>query len=243
MTIIQLTDLHIGRADEDTYDLDVRGNFLKALEAVKAYKPDALVISGDLCYRAPAEEIYIWVKAQLDTLDIPVELISGNHDDPKMMASIFGLEEDLQEDGLYFVREIAGETVLFLETTPAEMYAPQLAWLKAKLAEYDKELIIFMHHPPLLSDVPFMDTKHAFKNRAEVQEIFCSHRHNLTIFTGHYHVDRTLRLKNMEVNITPSLFFQICRKSEEFAVDHTRPGYRIIKKRGEVLGHSVVYLD
>ena len=241
MRITQLTDLHIGKENEDTYGIDVRGNFLKALELVKIDPPDCLVISGDLCYRSPEEEIYIWIKSQLDALNIPVEIISGNHDDPKMIAGIFGLEKDLHEDGLYFVREIKGQTVLFLETSPAEMYPPQLAWLQGQLSQYSSDLIIFMHHPPLLADVPFMDSNHAFKNRAELQDIFFKYPHNLSIFTGHYHVDRTLRLRNMEVNITPSLFFQISRKSIEFGVDHQRPGLRIIKQNGDILGHSVVY--
>lgn len=243
MKIIQLTDLHLGREGEDTNGIDVRSNFLKGLDLIKEITPDCLVISGDLCYRAPEREIYEWAKGHLDQLPFPYQLISGNHDDPAMMADVFGLEENLREDGIYYTKSISGEDILFLDTTPARMDAPQLDWLTQQLEQYQKDLIIFMHHPPMFCNVPFMDIKHAFKTRDEVQQIFFDHGHNLTIFTGHYHIEKTIRIKNLEVNITPSTFFQIGQVSEEFEVDHRRPGFRIIEKNGEQIGHTVVYFE
>jgi Icc protein len=243
MKIIQLTDLHLGREGEDTRGIDVRANFLKALEIIGGYKPDCLVISGDICYRAPELPIYEWFFDQMKDYPIPWEVIPGNHDDVGMMKQVFDLDGDIKTDGLYFSRNIAGEQILFLDTTPATMESPQLNWLKKQLENNPKDLIIFMHHPPLTGGVPYMDNNHAFKTSKKVQEILFRHPRNLTIFTGHYHVEKTLRIKNVEVNITPSTFFQISQESVEFAVDHQRPGFRVIEKNGEVLGHYVVYFD
>jgi Icc protein len=241
MEIIQLTDQHLGREGEDTYGIDVRANFLKALHIIEEQQPDCLVLTGDMCYRDPEREIYIWAKQQLDKLSVPFEIISGNHDDPVMMADVFGLNEVLKQDGIYYTKEIAGEPILFLETSPAEIFPAQLDWLGQQLAGFKQDLIIFMHHPPMLCDVPFMDINHAFKNRDEIQEVLFSYPYNLSIFTGHYHVERTMRIRNIEVNITPSTFFQISRNSVEFEVAHQNPAYRVIKKNGGKTGHSVVY--
>ncbi len=241
MKIIQLTDQHLGREGEDTYGIDVRSNFIKALEIVEEQRPDCLVLTGDLCYKAPEREIYIWAKQQLDKLTVPFELISGNHDDPAMMADVFGLNGVLKQDGIYYTKEIEGQPILFLETSPAEIFPAQLEWLRQQLEGYKQDLIIFMHHPPIFCDVPFMDVNHSFKNREEVQKILFSYPHNLSIFTGHYHIERTLRVRNIEVNITPSTFFQISRKSVEFEVSHRNPAYRVIEQNGDKLGHSVVY--
>lgn len=243
MKLIQLTDLHLGREGEDTRGIDVRANFLKALELVEDHQPDALVISGDICYRAPELPIYNWMASQMERLSVPLEVIPGNHDDIDMMRQVFDIEKDIKPDGLYFTRTIAGENIVFLDSGPATMQAAQLDWLKEKLENNQKDLIIFIHHPPLLCNVPYMDNKHAFKSREEIQQVLLNHDHNLTIFTGHYHVEKTIRIKNLEINITPSTYFQISQETVDFSVDHKRPGFRIIEKAGEILGHHVVYFD
>ena len=89
MRIVQLTDLHVGLEGEDTYGVDVRQNFLQILEKVKAETPDLLVISGDLCYHQGDAQIYEWIKGHLDQIDIPYEVMSGNHDDPQLLAKAF----------------------------------------------------------------------------------------------------------------------------------------------------------
>lgn len=243
MKIIQLTDLHLGREGENTRGIDVRANFLKALDLVESYQPDCLVISGDICFRAPELPIYEWMAEKMEKISIPWEIIPGNHDDISMMRQVFDIEKDIKQDGLYFSRTIGGEKMIFLDSGPATMGPPQLEWLRDQLSENQRDLIIFVHHPPILSGVPYMDSQHAFKSREELSEILTNHQHNLTIFTGHYHVEKTIRVKNLEINITPSTYFQISQHSVEFAVDHKRPGFRVIEKNGLPLGHHVVYFD
>ncbi len=243
MKIIQLTDLHLGRKGEDTRGIDVRAHFLKALNIIANHQPDCLVISGDICYRAPELPIYEWFFSQLKDYPIPWEVIPGNHDDIGLMRQVLDIEQDIKEDGLYFSRIIHGEPILFLDTSPATMDPKQLVWLQQQLSTHQQDLIIFMHHPPLLSGVPYMDTNHAFKSRKEIKNILINHPYNLTIFTGHYHVEKTIRTRNLEINITPSTFFQINQEMADFAVDHRRPGFRVIEKNGETLGHYVVYFD
>jgi Icc protein len=242
MRIVQITDLHVGQEGEDTYGVDVRANFLKVLEAVEKKQPEYLVLSGDLCYRDGQSEIYQWIRSKVDALGIPYEILSGNHDDPVMMAEAFERKNLLKGKELYFTKTFEGRTVIFLDTTTGIVSLRQQEWLKEQLSQLDGEALVFMHHPPLTSGVPFMDEKHALQNKEELQEIFFSHPYNINIFTGHYHVEKVIRKKNIVVHITPSCFFQIGQESKEFRVDHYRIGLREINWNNGVLMNAVHYL-
>ena len=98
MKIIQITDQHIGKEKEDTYGVDVRQNFLDVLDTAKARQPDYLVLTGDFCYLNSEIEVYKWVKLHLDLLNIPYNIISGNHDNSKELAKIFQVEDSLVEE-------------------------------------------------------------------------------------------------------------------------------------------------
>ncbi len=242
MRIIQLTDLHVGLEGEDTYGVDVRGNFLRILKKANERQPELLVISGDLCYRDGDARIYKWIKTQLDEQDIPYEVMSGNHDDPALLADAFDLREQLKDGELYFAKQLNGRPVLFLDTTTGLVSDTQLQWLRRQLAAHAEEVMIFMHHPPLPSGVPFMDENHALQNMEAVQEVLFAHPFNISIFTGHYHVDKVIRKRNIVVHITPSCFFQIGQQSREFQVDHRRIALREIYWENGVMMNAVHYL-
>ena len=243
MRIVQITDLHVGQEGEDTYGVDVRANFLNVLDAVRKRQPHHLVLSGDLCYRDGDPGIYQWIFEKVEALGIPYDIISGNHDDPVMMANAFGRSHLLKGGELYFFKELDGRPALFLDTTTGVVSERQQAWLREQLQRIGQEAIIFMHHPPLEGGVPFMDSRHALRNRGEVQSIFLSHPYNVNIFTGHYHVEKAIRKKNILVHITPSCFFQIGQESEEFQVDHYRIGLRVINWENGVMMNGVHYLN
>lgn len=71
--IFHVSDLHFGREDEEAIA------WFGA--CVRAERPDAVVITGDLTMRARSAE-YEAVAAWLATLDVPVTVEPGNHDLP-----------------------------------------------------------------------------------------------------------------------------------------------------------------
>jgi len=244
MKIAQLTDLHIGQEGEDTFQTDVRGNFHNALDLLRHADPDYLVVSGDLCFRDPDPGIFRWVRERLDELAIPYDLISGNHDDPVMLAEVFDRSGLLQNGELYFLRELAGRTLLFLDTTTGVVSSAQLDWLDRQLvALTGQDLLIFMHHPPLHAGVPYMDSRHLLRNRESVRERLFQHDSAVRVFSGHYHVDKVVQRRNITLYLTPSCFFQIDQNTEDFAVDHRRPGIRIIHLDGDRLLSTVHYAE
>ncbi|MBR9921078.1 MAG: metallophosphoesterase [Bacteroidetes bacterium] len=244
MKIIQLTDLHIPGPDDDAHGVDVRQNFLHLLDAIKEVKPDQLIITGDLCHTAPVRSTYTWIGEQLDKLEIPVSFLSGNHDDPTMLAEELGVESYLNDGELYGTLDWNGADVLFLDTSPGKMSTEQKAWLRRTLSESNRPNLIFMHHPPVLAGVPFMDQKHPFKEREELAEIFEQTARHSFVFCGHYHVECHIQLPNLSVYITPSAYFQIDRNYRDFHVDHRRIAYRWIEwEPDSVLRTGVKYFD
>lgn len=243
MRIIQLTDLHIGADDEDTYGVDVRQNFLDALAICRERQPDLVVISGDFCFKAPQEHIYTWVKEALKDLGIPIEYISGNHDNPQWLAKAFELEAYLDKGELYFSKQINGHSFLFLDTTKAVISIKQHQWIEKELQASEGNVFIFMHHPPMKANVPFMDNKHNFKDDTGLIDLFKSYLRPINIFTGHYHLEKSIHLANIAIHITPAVFYQISSFTKHFSVDHRRPAYRLIEINGDTLLHSVHYFE
>ena len=242
MRIVQITDLHVSPEGDESFGVDVRANFLKIRDAIEALNPDHVVVSGDLCLNIGERPVYNWIRPYLDDLNIPYDVISGNHDDPVMLAEAFGIEQLLQNKELYFHKKIGNKEVLFLDTTTGVVSETQLTWLTQKLGQLDQNIVIFMHHPPFYAGVPYMDSNHSLQNLDEVQEVLFNFPHEITVFTGHYHVEKTLREKNVTVHITPSCYFQIDQTSEAFKVDHHRIGFREIFCQNGTIRSTVRYL-
>lgn len=243
MRLIQITDLHIGNAHERPFDVDVRANFLKILSDIQKHDYDLLVISGDLCYQDGERAIYNWIKGHLDTLDKRWAIIPGNHDDSQLMADCFSFNDRCQENQLFFCGNESEPPTLFLDSSPGFLSELQLNYLRNYLSEHQNEICLFMHHPPLQAGVPYMDNQHAFQNSEETLALLTAHPYPIHIFTGHYHVDKSIHYKNLNIHITPSTFFQIDWKEEDFKVDHHKCAYRHIIWDGESINHSLIWVD
>ncbi|MCB0706070.1 MAG: metallophosphoesterase [Saprospiraceae bacterium] len=229
MKIIQLTDLHIGMEDEETNGIDIRKNFLFILDQIRKEQPDQLIITGDLCLMNGRVLTYQWIGQQLENFPCPVNFLSGNHDQATILAKHLGKESFLQGTELYGRLDWEHGAVLFLDTSPGRMSQPQKDWLRNELAQSSHPRIIFMHHPPALAGLPFMDNNHPFHEARELQEIFQQAPYPCTVFCGHYHIECTIQLPNLTIFITPSIYFQIDGNYAEFQVDHTRIAYRKIE--------------
>jgi Icc protein len=230
MRILHLTDLHVGKAGEATYGVDVRRNLDAVLQDLPRYAPDLVMISGDLCYRTGETKIYKWIRERLDSVPYSFAFLSGNHDDPQKLADVFNLRDDLHQSELYYSRRIHGQTILFLDTTAGTLSEQQLQWTEQQLRTHQGPLLFFMHHPPFQAGVPFMDQNYPMHATDKFCQLLFDYPYPIYIFCGHYHVEKTIARKNVQLYITPSLFFQIDQSSPEFKVDHYRIGFRLIER-------------
>lgn len=229
MKIAQITDLHIGLVSQETFNVDVRDNFLIILGEVVFDKPDLIVITGDLCFDQGEISIYKWIKEKLDNTEIPYLIVPGNHDDAKMMMEVFEIDYSHGEDEIYFAKKLAKTTALFLDNSKAEHSENQKKWLKRQLHQADKNIVVFTHYPPTNCKVEFMDKNHSLKDIKKIQEIFHSYDKNIYLFCGHYHTEKTVHIDNLHIAITPSTYFQIDPNTKEFKVDSYLIGYRLIE--------------
>lgn len=243
MNIVLITDLHIGKEGEDTYGVDVRKNFLTILKAIKEEQADAIVINGDLCFDEGESAIYQWIKKYLDQLSIPYYITVGNHDNGEMMAEVFDLQDHFHNGCLYFTHQFDHWKGIFLDTGIRRVSEEQLQWLTKELQSAKQPVAIFMHHPPIISGVPFMDKNHALDNMIIFQEMLADDARTIPIFSGHYHVEKTVCKGNITLQITPSCYCQIAQRSTNFEVDHYKIAYRKIKLLEDSWTSTVKYME
>ncbi len=224
MRILQITDIHINKLFELTNQVNVIENFSAILESGMEYRPDLVVLTGDLGHNDLQINVYQWIKEQLQSRGVPYRVIGGNHDDASMMADVFG---DVQGTKLYFTYRVENFKFLFLNTIYGKVDDEQLEWLKEEIKE--DITAIFMHYPPFLSGIPHMDTKYAMQQRTYFLDVLLGVNQRFRIFTGHYHTERVIEYENVSVYITPSTFVQISDKTLEFTPDHYKPAYRMLE--------------
>ena len=78
-----------------------------------------------------------------------------------------------------------------LRQLPQHLYQlsdQQKDWLKQELTKIKGDQIIFIHHPPLQANVPYMDNNHALKDQEELQQILVTAAGEVHLFCGHYHI-------------------------------------------------------
>jgi Icc protein len=189
------------------------------------------------------KEIYDWQKQTLDQLEIPYLLIPGNHDDVEVMAESFNMSSLLSNSEMYYEVYFDDYQFLMLDTSQGFLSKAQKNWLLEKvLDESSQPLVIVMHHPPDLMEVPHMDERHYLRDKDEVMQIFYQSKRQMEIFCGHYHVEKTVCFENFRVHITPSCYFQIDSFSKLFKVGSTQIAFRIIDLFERRMDISLHYL-
>ena len=243
MKIVQITDLHIGLEGQDTYNVDVRDNFLQILGEVVFAKPELIVVTGDLCFDLGQKDIYLWIKEKLDNTNIPYLVLPGNHDDAALMMDIFEIDYSHAEDEIYFAKKLNKTTALFLDNSKASHSDNQKKWIKRQLHQADKNILVFTHYPPAKCKVTFMDENYCLQDRKELQELFHDYDKNIYLFCGHYHTEKTIHLDNLHIAITPSTYFQIDPNTDDFKVDSYRIGFRLIEVSKNRCMSATNYID
>ena len=228
LKICLFTDVHLPVEGEKAMDVDTYLNFNKVLSEISKENPDHIILAGDVCFRDSILETYSWVKQRLDNLKIPYHVVVGNHDDSNDLHQIIhpDIPFNTISNELYYVKYINQKAFIFLDTGRRVMSEEQWQWLESQLEKGHG--MIVMHHPPHYASVPHMDHQYAFQQIDRFMNLVHSQNHEINIFTGHYHVERTIRNKNVTIWITPSCFVQIDDRYEEFRADHHYPCYRNI---------------
>jgi len=155
MRILQLSDPHL-LADPDGR---CRGRQpLPALrEAVRqsllqigpASPPDLLLISGDLC-QDESWGGYVRLRELLESLELPVALLPGNHDQALLLRAVLGRRATVAPALLPLG---PWQLLLLASHRPGQLAgwlgSRQRIWLEHQLAIGTGPLLVALHHPPL----------------------------------------------------------------------------------------------
>jgi 3',5'-cyclic AMP phosphodiesterase CpdA len=194
MLIAHLSDTHF-TTGVLAGELAWRGH--QALSRVRALDPipDFVLITGDLTEHGdPAE--YEIARELLGTLDIPVHVVPGNHDDAGVMLSVLSDTPYVQaaagEGRCYYRVDYPGLRLLCCDSSVAgrhdgELGPAQLAWLDAELRR-DPEVpaIVAMHHHAVPSGIAVMDDL-MLSDSAALAAVLERHPPLVRLLCGHLH--------------------------------------------------------
>jgi Icc protein len=241
MKFVHFTDPHLVREDEFLWGLKPIETFDACLADIARHHSDAafVVITGDLSERGDVET-YALLKQRLSTLELPVVLLLGNHDDRENFKQIF---DDLPLDHGGFVQQVRqehGGVFLFLDTlkgppSSAGLYTPERRqWLTEQLDRAGgRPVYLFMHHPPFsiaheLMDKIMLDEPEEFAALLQGHDV----RH---IFFGHGHRAVSGVWRGISFSALPSLNHQLplVGGSVETVYSHEPPAYAVVYVSGE----------
>ena len=211
MLIAQMTDIHIGFAPEEKPEELNRVRFRVTLERLLdgPNKPDMLVLSGDLTDRGDIES-FEKLAADLGQVPFKVWPMVGNHDTREALLEVF---PDVGLDGGFLQYAVEGEglRVLLLDTLELGRHAgafceERAAWLTAQLdAHPDTPTLIFMHHPPVVSGIEWMDPEPGEQWIQRFGAVVEGRNQIVAIHCGHLHRPLAARFRGISLGVTPSV--------------------------------------
>jgi len=240
-TIAQITDLHVGREIPfHSGNIVLYDQLVKAVESVNSLDPlpDVLVVSGDLANHGN-EKDYKRVHDLFKTLNMPYYIVVGNHDQRSSLRSIFS-EHTYMNTGSEFIQYALEDypvRIVVIDTLAVGshrglMDKERLDWLDKTLAqEKKKPTMIFMHHPPFETGMPYPDSL-GMDGKEELGAIIRKYSNIEAVASGHTHREAALRWNGTVAYTTPSSSFSY--KLEFYDVDDLDPlmeppAYRVFR--------------
>ena len=209
--IAQITDTHIG------YDLqagDQEFNYLRCLSVIEDIlalpsQPDMLVLSGDLADNGDPD-CYARLKAAVESCPFPVYPMAGNHDRRDELIRAFPGFED--ENGfVQFSAECRGLRVVCLDSLDHGRHGgafceERAEWLEAELnAHPDTPTVIFVHHPPVVAGIDWMDPRPSESWFRRFHETVIPHSQIVGIKCGHLHRPLHAMIGHIPLSVTPAV--------------------------------------
>lgn len=230
MKILHISDIHYrssydgGNIYEDMLANMSFSPFLRLQKIINAVVEnndiDVIAITGDLCDDGTAED-YKTVKDYLNSLNIPVVVTLGNHDDKKLFYRGW-FQKDI--DCPYMKKtEINGYSFLSFDNSEygkANGYLDEdrLNWLKENLSS---NAIVLMHHQ--FEDEPGIPKLEGGEQLLDVLK----ENPPITVLNGHTHWVKQMVLEGIPVFTAPSMCFRAINKEDGSIIFSESEGYCI----------------
>lgn len=228
MLIAHITDPHIGLdSSQMPGHPGVNEAFRRALQHVRHLSPAprVLLLSGDLTDDGSPQD-YATLQSIIEA-ELPgpsdggplILAVPGNHDDPATARRILGplmpVAEDAPDGVACIHIEHGGLHFIGLDTVqPGHPYGAvtqaQLGWLGKQLNGCAGEpVVIFMHHPPLVTGMTAMDACGLLEGAAPLGRLVAAHGGVQVIAAGHMHRPVVGALGGAPVVVAPSASHQL----------------------------------
>lgn len=232
LCLVQLTDTHILPGEGDDFDgIDTfvsLVNVIRDLRQHEVWPPDGVLVTGDLVHKTEFRA-YQRLKDQLESLDVPVFCIAGNHDEPELMREV------LPSDHIHLTEIISTRNwrIILLNSFIPGTHAGRidnadLDQLDQVLASDHKPVLLCLHHPPVSVHSSWMDSM-SLENPDELFAVLDRHDHIKCILWGHIHQVFEEQRNDVMLLATPSTCVQFTPGTDRYIRDHRSPGFRWLK--------------
>jgi len=211
LLIAQITDIHIGfdpDAGEEEFNYK---RFIAVRDHILAseVQPDILILSGDLADGGQLD-CYERLRDAVADCPFPVYPMTGNHDTRGVLVQAFpGFEN---EDGfVQYSIELDGLRMLCIDSLDqgrhgAGFCEKRAAWVSRELAAHpDTPTVIFLHHPPVVAGIDWMDPKTSEPWFQRFEATVSGHRQIVSICCGHLHRPVFSTVAGIPVAVTPAV--------------------------------------
>ncbi|MFC3712516.1 phosphodiesterase [Sphingoaurantiacus capsulatus] len=228
LLIAQITDLHIGfePGNPDEFNRRRLDAVFAELATVQP-RPDFIVASGDLTENGDLVD-YLTLKAIFDASPVPVLPMMGNHDLRETFWEVF--PEVPGHDGFVeYVVDKGPLRILLLDTLEVGRHGGAFCdirarWLDERLAETDKPVVVFLHHPPVQTGIDWMTINAAEPWAAKIEAVIARHGNVVAVLAGHIHRSINVAWAGTRISVCPSTAPQVALDLRE--IDPANPDGR-----------------
>ncbi|EAQ27834.1 putative cAMP phosphodiesterase [Erythrobacter sp. NAP1] len=214
--IAQITDTHVGfepEAGENEFNFVRFRNVLGHLLNQKIL-PDMLILSGDLTDGGQPDS-YARIRELVAECPFPVHVIPGNHDSRDELLKAF--PDCPTADGFaQFAIDCDDGAGNALRVLCLDSFEPgrhggafcevRAAWLAKELAAHpDTPTVIFMHHPPVVAGIDWMDPKPGEAWFKRFHDTVKGHDQIISIQAGHLHRPLHSVVEGIPLSVTPAV--------------------------------------
>lgn len=227
--IVQITDSHLGANDGDTIlSMNADDSLCDVLSLIKEQHDniDLVLATGDIANDALPSAYQRFYSTVKEYLPVPMSWLAGNHDKSEYMTMVADAQDcRIIEMGEWVIVLLDSHVVGQIHGNLSD---EALAFLPETLTKYaDKHILLTFHHQPVPIGSRWMD-RYILQNSHDFWKAIKPFSNIKAILWGHVHQEFDEMHNNIRLLSSPSTCIQFAPGKDEFALDRTMPGYRVL---------------
>lgn len=215
--LVQITDTHILPPGKMLYGrIDTAFHLAETVKSINQMQPqpDVVLITGDLVEKGDRDSYHHFIEL-IEPLQMPLYIIPGNHDSPRVMLEIFaGTPYFPASDNTFqytiddFPFRILSLNSCSEGTDLPEFCEQRLSWLDHQLGQSHKPALIALHHPPMATGIELIDMG-GFAWFQGLKSVLAKHTQVRLVICGHCHTDLVGRIGQVPVYMAAATSHQL----------------------------------